>query len=197
MTGIVSLLLWLLIFIVTIKYVALILRADNRGEVGTPSPLALCQRAFGGRTRLTLTLSIIGTALFFGDAMITPAVSVLSAVEGLSLIAPGFAPYVISVSIGIIVCLFLAQRKGTGGISRFFGPIMLVWFLMMAAMGIRHIVDVPAILAAFNPWHGISFLLQHGSAALPVLGSVFLAITGAGALYADMGDFGRRPIRLA
>lgn len=196
-TGIVSLLLWLLIIIVTFKYVALILRADNRGEGGTLSLLALCQRAFGGRTRLTLALGIIGTALFFGDAMITPAISVLSAVEGVSLIAPSFAPYVISVTVGIIVGLFLVQRKGTGGISRFFGPVMLAWFLLLAAMGLRHIMDGPAILAAFNPWYGISFLLQHGSAALPVLGSVFLAITGAEALYADMGHFGRRPIRLA
>ena len=195
--GIVSLLLWLLIIIVTFKYVTLILRADNRGEGGTLSLLALGQRAMGGRTRGLLAIGIIGTALFFGDAMITPAISVLSAIEGITLIAPGFSPYVIPTTLTIIVALFLVQSKGTAGIAKFFGPIMLVWFIMMAGMGLAHVADDPAILAALNPLPGIRFLLTHGAAAMAVIGSVFLAITGAEALYADMGHFGRSPIRRA
>ena len=195
--GIVSLLLWLLIFIATFKYVILMLRADNRGEGGTLSLLALGQRAFGGRTRLLIALGIIGTALFFGDAIITPAISVLSAVEGVTLIAPRFDAYVIPTTIVILLTLFWFQRRGTGGVSRLFGPIMLAWFAMIALLGLRHIADGPQILAALSPIPGIAFLLHHGDAALPVLGSVFLAITGAEALYADMGHFGRRPIRIA
>ena len=194
--GIVSLLLWLLILIATFKYVVLILRADNRGEGGTLSLLALGQRALGQK-RALLMLGIVGTSLFFGDAIITPAISVLSAVEGVTLIVPSFAPYVIPVTIGIIIMLFAAQRRGTEGISRLFGPIMLAWFLLMAVMGLRHIADDPRILGAFSPVPGVHFLFTHGASALPVLGSVFLAITGAEALYADMGHFGRRPIRLA
>lgn len=194
--GIVSLLLWLLILIATFKYVVLILRADNRGEGGTLSLLALGQRALG-KKRLLLMLGIVGTSLFFGDAIITPAISVLSAVEGVTLIVPSFAPYVIPVTVGILIALFAAQRRGTEGISRLFGPIMLAWFAMMAIMGLRHIADDPHILAAFSPAPGLKFLFTHGPAALPVLGSVFLAITGAEALYADMGHFGRRPIRIA
>ena len=194
--GIVSLLLWLLILIATFKYVVLILRADNRGEGGTLSLLALGQRAIG-RNRALLMLGIVGTSLFFGDAIITPAISVLSAVEGVTLIVPSFEPYVIPVTIGIIIALFAAQRRGTDGISRLFGPIMLAWFTMMGAMGLAHVTDDPRILGAFSPLPGLRFLLSHGASALPVLGSVFLAITGAEALYADMGHFGRRPIRLA
>ena len=194
--GIVSLLLWLLILIATFKYVVLILRADNRGEGGTLSLLALGQRAIG-RNRALLLLGIVGTSLFFGDAIITPAISVLSAVEGVTLIVPSFAPYVIPVTLGIIIGLFAAQRRGTEGISRLFGPIMLAWFTLMAVMGLAHVADDPRILGAFSPVPGLRFLLSHGASALPVLGSVFLAITGAEALYADMGHFGRRPIRLA
>ena len=194
--GIVSLLLWLLILIATFKYVVLILRADNKGEGGTLSLLALGQKALGKRRGLLL-LGIVGTSLFFGDAIITPAISVLSAVEGVTLIVPSFSPFVIPVTIGILIVLFAVQRRGTEGISRLFGPIMLCWFLMMALMGLRHIADDPHILSAFSPVPGLRFLLTHGPAALPILGSVFLAITGAEALYADMGHFGRRPIRLA
>ncbi len=194
--GIVSLLLWLLILIATFKYVVLILRADNRGEGGTLSLLALGQRALGQK-RALLILGVVGTSLFFGDAIITPAISVLSAVEGVTLIVPSFGPYVIPVTIGILICLFAAQRRGTEGISRLFGPIMLAWFALMALMGLRHIADDPHIFAAFSPVPGIQFLFTHGASALPVLGSVFLAITGAEALYADMGHFGRKPIRIA
>ncbi len=195
--GVVSLLIWLLILIATFKYVILILRADNRGEGGTLSLLALGQKAFGGRTRLLLTLGIIGTSLFFGDAIITPAISVLSAVEGVTLVAPGFSHLVIPTTLGILFALFWMQRRGTGGISKLFGPVMLVWFAVLSAMGLWHISDDPTILRALNPIPGLNYLIHHGAGALPVIGSVFLAITGAEALYADMGHFGRRPIRLA
>ncbi|SEM59251.1 KUP system potassium uptake protein [Loktanella fryxellensis] len=194
--GIVSLLLWLLILIATFKYVVLILRADNRGEGGTLSLLALGQKVMGQRHWL-LILGVVGTALFFGDAIITPAISVLSAVEGVTLIVPAFDPYVVPVTIGILICLFAAQRRGTEGISRLFGPIMLAWFALMAAMGLIHIFDDPTIFRAFSPVPGVQYLFTHGASALVVLGSVFLAITGAEALYADMGHFGRQPIRLA
>ena len=195
--GIVSLLLWLLILIASYKYVVLILRADNRGEGGTLSLLALCQGALGGRRAWLLGLGIAGTALFFGDAMITPAISVLSAVEGGTLVAPGLEPLVVPITLGILLALFWAQRRGIGGVSRLFGPVMLVWFLTIGGLGLGHVADAPRILAAFSPVPGITYLFQQGSAALPVIGSVFLAITGAEALYADMGHFGRRPIRLA
>lgn len=196
-TGIVSLLLWLLIVIASFKYVVLILRADNRGEGGTLSLLALTRRALGGNRPMILAAGIIGTALFFGDAMITPAISVLSAVEGVALVAPAFSQWVVPVTIIILVMLFWAQSRGTGGISRLFGPIMLLWFAVMAVMGFGHIIQAPQILWAFSPVPGLSYLFTHGEHAVPVLGSVFLAITGAEALYADMGHFGRRPIRIA
>ena len=195
--GITSLLLWTIIVIVTFKYVILILRADNNGEGGTLSLLALAQSAVGRRTPWLLALGIIGTSLFFGDAMITPAISVLSAVEGLTLVTPGFGPYVLPVTVCIIVALFWAQSNGTERISALFGPITMVWFLTMAALGITHISDQFGIMQAFNPLEALGFLSNHGVAALPVMGSVFLAATGAEALYADMGHFGRRPIRLA
>lgn len=195
--GVVSLLLWLLLLIATFKYVVLILRADNRGEGGTLSLMALGQKAFNGRTRLILTFGILGTSLFFGDAIITPAISVLSAIEGVTLVAPAFSHLVIPVTLGILFALFWMQRRGTGGISRLFGPVMLVWFGVLAAMGLWHVFDDPRILRALSPLPGVEYLVQHGPGALPVIGSVFLAITGAEALYADMGHFGRVPIRLA
>ncbi|NDU99731.1 potassium transporter Kup [Pseudoroseicyclus tamaricis] len=196
-TGVVSLLVWLLIVIVTLKYVVLMLRADNRGEGGTLSLLALCERALGRRGRWVLIAGIVGTALFFGDAMITPAISVLSATEGLTYLSPGFERWVLPAAVGILVLLFLAQRSGTARVGRWFGPIMLVWFVTLAALGLRQIIAEPRILLALNPVVGISFLLTHLGAAMPILGAVFLAVTGAEALYADMGHFGRRPIRLA
>ena len=195
--AIVSLLLWLLILLATLKYVVLILRADNRGEGGTLSLVALGQQALGQRTKILVTLGIIGTALFFGDAVITPAISVLSAVEGLTLIAPATEPLVIPLTLAILFALFWSQRGGTGRMATFFGPVMTLWFLSIAALGLPHIFDDLGIFAALDPRHGISFLLANGTGALPVLGSVFLAITGAEALYADMGHFGRKPIRLA
>ncbi|MFB2531797.1 potassium transporter Kup [Paracoccus sp. p3-h83] len=195
--GIVSLLIWTIMLIVTLKYVVLILRADNNGEGGTLSLVAKAQQALGGRTPLVFMLGIIGCALFFGDAMITPAISILSAVEGLTLIEPDFAPYVLPVTLAIVIGLFAVQRKGTASVSRFFGPITLLWFTVMAVLGASHIRDSLSILHALNPLHALSFIADHRLAALPVLGSVFLAVTGAEALYADMGHFGRGAIRIA
>lgn len=195
--GIVSMLLWTLILIVSLKYVVLILRADNRGEGGTLSLLALAQRALGRRTPMLLALGILGTALFYGDAVITPAISVLSAIEGVELIEPRFEPFVLPTTAIILVGLFAVQSRGTELVSRFFGPITLVWFLTMGGLGLYHISDNLGILHALNPASAIRFVTSHGFGALPVMGSVFLAVTGAEALYADMGHFGRGPIRVA
>jgi KUP system potassium uptake protein len=195
--GMISLLIWTLILIVSVKYVLLIMRADNRGEGGTLSLVALVQQALRARPAWLLAIGVVGISLFFGDAMITPAMSVLSAVEGLSLVAPGFGPYVVPLTLVIIVGLFMVQNIGTEKVSIFFGPIMTVWFLVMAGMGLMHIGDDPAILRALNPVHAVGFLLHNGFASLIVMGSVFLAVTGGEALYADMGHFGRRPIRIA
>ncbi len=195
--GICSLLIWTLIVIVTLKYVVLILRADNRGEGGTLSLLALAQRSIGRRTSILFVLGVAGAALFYGDAAITPAISVLSALEGLELIAPHFQSYILPVTVAILVGLFWIQSGGTARVSVMFGPITVVWFVVMAALGIAHAGDRPLIFRALNPWEAIDFLILHGLGALPALGSVFLAVTGAEALYADMGHFGRTPIRTA
>ncbi len=195
--GIVSLLLWTLIVIVTVKYVILILRADNRGEGGTLSLLALAEQAIGRRTTPLLILAIVGTSLFFGDALITPAISVLSAVEGLKLVTPALDDYVLPITICILVVLFWVQSYGTERVSSLFGPITLVWFLVIGGLGALHIGDNPAILYALDPLHGAGYILSHGVGALPIIAAVFLAVTGAEALYADMGHFGRGPIRIA
>ena len=195
--GVISLLIWTLILIVTIKYVLLIMRADNKGEGGTLSLVALVQQALKRRPGWLLAIGVLGISLFFGDAIITPAMSVLSAVEGLKLVTPQFADYVVPLTIVIILGLFLFQSQGTERVSTFFGPIMVTWFVVMAVMGIGHIFDDIGILAALNPWYAGAFLVENGRASFIVLGSVFLAVTGGEALYADMGHFGRRPIRLA
>lgn len=195
--GIVSLLIWTLILIVTVKYVILVMRADNHGEGGTLSLVALIQQSLPQRPVWLIGLGMVGISLFFGDAMITPAMSVLSAVEGMVLVAPGFEPFVVPVTLTIILVLFFVQRFGTAVVSVLFGPIMMVWFLVLAILGLRHIGDDWAILTAFNPLHGITFLIENGRASFLVMGSVFLAVTGGEALYADMGHFGRRPIRIA
>jgi KUP system potassium uptake protein len=195
--GVISLLIWTLILIVTVKYVLLIMRADNRGEGGTLSLVALVQQALRKRPAWLLVVGVIGISLFFGDAMITPAMSVLSAVEGMSLVTPAFAPYVVPVTVLIILGLFLFQSQGTERVSILFGPIMVVWFLAMAAMGIRHVGDDLEILKSLNPQYAAGFLAHNGLASFIVLGSVFLAVTGGEALYADMGHFGRKPIRMA
>ena len=195
--GVVSLLIWTLILLVTFKYVILVMRADNRGEGGTLSLVALVQQALGRRPTWLLAVGMVGISLFFGDAIITPAMSVLSAVEGMTLVAPSFSPFVVPVTLAIIVVLFLFQSKGTAAVSVLFGPIMIVWFGVMAVMGLAHIGDDFRILSSLNPGHAIGFLFSNGFASFIVLGSVFLAVTGGEALYADMGHFGRKPIRIA
>ena len=195
--GVISLLFWTLTLIVTLKYVMLIMRADNNGEGGTLSLIALVQRALRKRPAWLIGFGAVGISLFFGDAIITPAMSVLSAVEGSALVAPGMKQFVVPVTLVIIVLLFAVQSRGTEAVSVFFGPIMVVWFLTMALLGIRHISDDPSIFLALNPVHAAGFLTENGLASFIVLGSVFLAVTGGEALYTDMGHFGRRPIRLA
>ncbi len=195
--GILSLIIWALILVVTIKYVLILLNADNRGEGGTLSLMALAQRSMGKNLVLIPVLGMIGAALFYGDAIITPAISVLSAVEGLEVSTVAFKPYVIPITIAILIGLFAVQSSGTAAVARFFGPITLVWFAAIAAAGLLHIGDDPAILQAVNPLHAISFLSSHGAIGLVALGAVFLAVTGAEALYADLGHFGKRPIQMA
>ncbi|MEY3552634.1 MAG: hypothetical protein RL735_982 [Pseudomonadota bacterium] len=195
--GIVSLLIWALFLIVTIKYVLFLTRADNRGEGGTLALMALAQSALAKRSLVVLFLGIIGASLFTGDAIITPAISVLSAVEGLKYVTPKFEAYVLPITFVILISLFMVQSHGTGRVAGFFGPIMLIWFTTLAVLGISHIGDDPRILLAFNPEHALRFLFSHGMLSFVVMGSVFLAVTGAEALYADMGHFGRRPIQIA
>ena len=195
--GVLSLMLWALIIIVTLKYVLIMLRADNSGEGGTLSLMALAQRALGDRGRIVALLGMTGAALFYGDAMITPAISVLSAVEGLNLITPAFDPFVLPVSLTILLGLFAIQSRGTARIAAWFGPVIMVWFAALAIGGIANITRQPSIVTAFNPLHGVWFLSSHGVAGLIALGAVFLAVTGAEALYADLGHFGRGPIQTA
>ncbi|RYD47437.1 MAG: potassium transporter Kup, partial [Sphingomonadales bacterium] len=172
--GVVSMLLWALTLIVTIKYVLLILNADNNGEGGTLSLLALAQKVMGRRNFLII-VGILGASLFYGDAVITPAISVLSAVEGLKLVAPSLSEWVLPITTVILMALFMVQSRGTGKIAAYFGPITLVWFVVMGVLGIMNIGDEPAILAAVNPLNAISFVIDHGWMALIIIGSVFLA----------------------
>ena len=197
--GVVSLVFWSLVLIVTVKYVLIILRGDNKGEGGSLALLALIQRRTGGgRWGVGLVmLGVLATALFFGDCMITPAISVLSAIEGLALVQSGFEPYVLPISIGILVALFVIQARGTDVIGRFFGPVMVVYFITIAALGLIQIVGRPEVLQALNPIWAVRFFMTDGVLAFLALGSVVLAVTGAEALYADMGHFGRRPIAYA
>lgn len=198
--GVLSLALWALIIVVTIKYVLFLTRTDNHGEGGVLSLMALASRSTGGRWPVVLLLGAGGAALFYGDAIITPALSVLSAVEGMRSV-PSVAPLItptvtLAMALGILVSLFAVQAKGTAKVARLFGPICVVWFVALAALGLVHITDEPAILLAFNPWNGVSFLASHGTTGLFVLGAVFLTVTGAEALIADMGHFGRLPIQM-
>jgi KUP system potassium uptake protein len=195
--GILSLLIWALILIVTLKYVLFLLRVDNRGEGGILALYTMVRLAIGRRSIPILALAILGASLFFGDAIITPAISVLSAVEGAVLIAPSLDEWVIPATIGILMVLFAVQRQGTGQIAGLFGPITALWFITLAGLGLWHITANPAVLASFNPTYAIAFLMQHQDVALLILGAVFLAVTGAEALYADLGHFGRKPIMLA
>jgi KUP system potassium uptake protein len=195
--GVLSLTLWALILVVTIKYVLILLRADNSGEGGTLTLMALAQRALGRSGSVVVLLGIVSGALFYGDALITPALSVLSAIEGLKVATPAFDEYVVPLTIVILLVLFAVQSRGTGRVGLFFGPIMTVWFVAIAIPGVLRIIADPEVLWAFNPLYGLAFLTEHGKIGLLTLGAVFLAVTGAEALYADLGHFGRRPIQTA
>ncbi|OYT87196.1 MAG: potassium transporter Kup [Burkholderiales bacterium PBB6] len=198
--GAVSAIFWALMLVVTLKYVLLILRAHNHGEGGGLALTALAAQAVGNRPALRrglLLLGVFGATLFYGDSIITPAVSVLGAVEGLQLLAPSLQSWVVPISVVVLVALFAVQRFGTAVVGRAFGPIIVLWFLTLAVTGVSHIVEEPAILAALNPLEAARFLYAQGSHVLLALGAIVLALTGAEALYADMGHFGRRPIQLA
>ncbi|MBB3916823.1 potassium transporter Kup [Rhizobium fabae] len=195
--GLISLMIWTLTIIVTFKYVLFLLTADNDGEGGTLSLLALLMKKTKTHATIFFFAGIIGAALFIGDAMITPALSVLSALEGLKLVTPVFSPYVLPIAVAIMLAIFLMQSVGTAAVSRLFGPITLVWFVVMGIAGLLHIADDFAILAALNPYYALDFITHAGFVGLIILGAVFLTVTGAEALYADLGHFGRRPIQFA
>lgn len=195
--GVLSLIFWALVLIVTVKYVLVLLNADNKGEGGTFALMALGQSAAKKSSPLLLGLGIAGASFFYGDAVITPAISVLSAVEGITLVSPVFEPWIVPAALVIIIALFSVQSHGTERVAQYFGPITIVWFLALAAGGLLHIFDNPAVIGALNPVHGIRFMTTHGLLGLTVLGLVFLAVTGAEALYADLGHFGRKPIQTA
>jgi len=195
--GVVSLILWALIIVVTLKYVVILLRADNHGEGGTLALMALAQRAVGSHAGTIVLLGIISGALFYGDAVITPALSVLSAIEGIKLVSEAADPYVVPLTVLILLALFAAQSRGTARVAAFFGPIMCVWFAVIAIASFAPIVRHPEVLLALNPLLAVSFMLHHGIIGFVTLGAVFLAVTGAEALYADLGHFGKRPIQTA
>ncbi len=198
--GVISVIFWALMIVVSLKYVTLILRADNHGEGGIMALLALASTAVKKRPQLRhalLLAGVFGAALFYGDGVITPAISVLSAIEGLEIAAPSLKPYVVPLTVAVLVLLFMFQKKGTAGVGMLFGPVMMAWFAVLALGGLLNLIAVPQILAALNPYYGLRFLYQNGWVAFVGLGAIVLALTGAEALYADMGHFGRRPIRLA
>jgi KUP system potassium uptake protein len=198
--GVLSLIFWSLMLVVSLKYVILIMRADNHGEGGIMALLALAATSVADRPRLRhvlLMCGVFGAALFYGDGVITPAISVLSAVEGVELITPVLKPYVVEITLVILVILFVLQKRGTSGIGAVFGPVMVVWFAVLAVTGIANTAQAPGVLVALDPFVGIAFCVRHGLLAFVTLGSVVLAVTGAEALYADMGHFGARPVRLS
>ncbi len=195
--GILSLIIWALLLVVTVKYVIILLRADNNGEGGTLALMALASRSLGGGSGIVILLGVISGALFYGDAIITPALSVLSAVEGLKVVTPAFDSYVVPITVVILVALFSVQSRGTAKVAALFGPLTLVWFAAITVAGLWHIGQNWTVLLAFNPYYGVNFLLHHGIVGFYTLGAVFLVVTGAEALYADLGHFGRGPIRFA
>ena len=196
--GILSLVFWSLMIVVTVKYVVLVMRADNKGEGGIMALVGLAAHTEPDQKRkiALLMLGVAGAALFYGDGMITPAISVLSAVEGLEVATPALAAYVVPITIIVLVGLFILQSRGSARIGSYFGPIMTIWFIVLAVAGLLQIAQAPGVLVALNPMHGVRFLVGHGRTGFLTLGSVFLALTGAEALYADMGHFGRMPIRI-
>ena len=195
--GVLSMFVWALIIIVTLKYVVILLRADNNGEGGTLSLTALAFRAVGRRSTPILLIGVVGAAMFYGGSFITPALSVMSALEGLRVAAPAFDPYVLPATIVILVALFAVQSHGTGRVSALFGPLMVLWFIVIAIAGGMHIMDHPAVFRAINPLYAIQFVIDNHLIALVTLAAVFLAVTGTEALYADLGHFGRKPIQTA
>src|SRR3954449_12491532 len=195
--GVLSLILWALIIVVTLKYVVILLRADNNGEGGTLALMALAQRAVGARGTTIVLLGIISGALFYGDAVITPALSVLSAIEGMKDVTLHFEPYIVPLTVIILVGLFAVQSRGTARVAAFFGPIMCVWFAVIAIAAIHPIIQQPQVLLALNPLYAVSFMIHHGIIGFVTLGAVFLAVTGAEALYADLGHFGKRTMQAA
>src|SRR5256884_2166154 len=195
--GVLSLILWALIIVVTLKYVVILLRADNHGEGGTLALMALAQRGVAYGAGAIVLLGIISGALFYGDAVITPALSVLSAIEGIKLVTAAFEPYVVPLTVLILLALFAVQARGTAGIAAFFGPIMCIWFAVIAVASIAPIMRQPQVLLALNPLYAVYFMLHHGMIGFVTLRAVFLAVTGAEALYADLGHFGKRPIQTA
>jgi KUP system potassium uptake protein len=195
-----STIFWALMIVVSLKYVVLIMRADNRGEGGIMALIALASSSVGESSRWRLPLMLIGcvgASLFYGDAVLTPAISVLSAVEGLEIGTDAFKPYVVPIAVGVLIALFALQARGTAAIGRLFGPVTMLWFVALGAAGLYGIARAPQVLAALNPLHALAFVSSHGAASFVVLGSVVLAVTGAEALYADMGHFGKRPVRIA
>lgn len=198
--GVLSLIFWSLMMVVCVKYLLLVMRAEYHGEGGILALTALVAESSAKNAKnfgLLISLGLFGTALLYGDGMITPAISVLSAVEGLELITPAFGPYIVPLTLAILVGLFSLQYKGTDSVGKLFGPVMLVWFAVLGLLGLYQLVQQPAVLAAFNPWHSLTFFWRNGWTGFLVLGSVFLVVTGGEALYADMGHFGRKPIQLA
>ncbi|TPK86446.1 potassium transporter Kup [Mesorhizobium sp. B2-4-17] len=195
--GVLSLIVWALTIIVTIKYVAFVLRADNKGEGGTLSLMSLARSAYPKGARLILAIGLCGAALFFGDSIITPAISVLSAVEGLEVVTPTLDAYVVPITLLILAVLFSVQRFGTGKVAAVFGPVTALWFLAIGVAGLYHLMDDPSILLAINPYYAVAYLVSTPTAAFVTVGAVFLAVTGAEALYVDLGHFGRKPIVLA
>jgi KUP system potassium uptake protein len=193
--GVLSLILWVLLLIVTLKYVLILLRADNKGEGGTFALMALGQSVAKRSAPVLFALGLAGASFFYGDAVITPAVSVLSAVEGMKLISPALEKAVVPISILVLVALFAVQSRGTATVAKYFGPITAVWFVALAAGGLNHLLDDPSVLTALNPYYGVLFVSSHGIIGMTVMGLVFLAVTGAEALYADLGHFGRKPIQ--
>jgi KUP system potassium uptake protein len=195
--GVLSLIVWALTLIVTIKYVVFVLRADNKGEGGTLSLMALARASNPNWSKAILGIGVIGAALFFGDAIITPAISVLSAVEGLKVATPAFDPFVVPITLVILAALFSVQRFGSGKVANVFGPVTGLWFLAIGGFGLAHIADDPTVLFAVNPYYAVVYLISQPEVAFVTIGAVFLAVTGAEALYVDLGHFGRRPIVLA
>ena len=196
--GIVSLILWAIVIVVTLKYVSFVMRADNDGEGGILALTALAARVAPVRLRhLLLTLGVFGAAMFYGDSMITPAISVISAVEGVTLVDPHLTEWIVPISLVILTALFKLQKRGTGAVGKLFGPVMTLWFITLAALGVLHILAHETILQAVSPLYALNFVAHAPGTAFVVLGSVFLALTGGEALYADMGHFGKRPIRVA